>query len=351
MISKAKEVSKVKNDIRGCIDLGSSYFRLLILRAAPGGNGESLTFLQDERRFVGWGRDLEKDGKIGDRAVETASAVLDELIGISRSRGCSDPRIVATNTLRSAANSGEVLSRLDRGLPSAIIVLSVEGEAALGFLGASTALAKDEDILLVDPGGTSTEMAWGRGGIVRGYTGVPLGVHSIASMIARGGGGSPAQSYQGLIRRALAHARIIFERLKAGKGAEGGVHSECGGYSHLPPEIENYTIVFTGGTAISLALVGDAMRRRTAPPPGPARLTSAGLDLVGRRLAGLFLSGRERSLPLQRERIDLIVPGLVLIEAVTGALGIDEFMVVTRDLRWGTIAIGEQLPRGYRRDE
>jgi exopolyphosphatase/pppGpp-phosphohydrolase len=71
---------------------------------------------------------------------------------------------------------------------------------------------------------------------------------------------------------------------------------------------------------------------------------SAGdFHLAVRRLWALFTRGHERRLPLEPERIALLMPGLVLLAALVHQFGIPGFIVTPRDLRWGGLMAGTEV--------
>ena len=93
------------------------------------------------------------------------------------------------------------------------------------------------------------------------------------------------------------------------------------------------------------------MKRRSPAFTELAEVAKCDLSLASRRLAGLFSRGRQKNLPLAAERVELIIPGLILVQALMDHLGIDSYRAVTRDLRWGVILSGGRMPGGYRVNE
>jgi exopolyphosphatase/guanosine-5'-triphosphate,3'-diphosphate pyrophosphatase len=318
MIVNTAAVSKGKKEIRACIDLGSTYFRLLVVR------GESVhpSSVYEERVFVGWGRELASSSEISEgsisRAIEAVAGLIKRASGLS----CDDPMIVATNTLRSSSNREEILGVLEGAVGKKVHVLSQRGEAELGFIGASSLFAPGDPLILVDPGGTSTEFAWGSGAAVEGYFSIPWGTHTVE----------------------IFSERLARERLK-------DELERTPGYSSLPAGGKSHRIAFTGGSAVSISIVSRFMRGRT-PLLVESRPIDAGeLRLVGRRMRKLIAAGRGRILPIARERVQLLIPGLVLVETIVDSLAASSFQIVTRDLRWGVVSRDGEPPWGCLADE
>jgi exopolyphosphatase/guanosine-5'-triphosphate,3'-diphosphate pyrophosphatase len=329
MIRDTEPSSQTKIETRGCIDLGSTNFRLLVVEGAfrageAGRRGVStIRSIRESRRLVAWGDDLARTGRVSAAKERTASRALGELLDEAAARGCRGPDVVATNTLREAANAREVASALEAAHRVSIRVLSPREEASYGYAGASFFIAGDGAISLVDAGGTSTEISWGRGTSIEGWTALPLGTHRVERMLAAGGG------------ERLASARLADALAVAGvrRSARADVY-------RLPAFARDSTMLLTGGTAVSLAVYVRYLSGGAGAFEEMIPLTRGDVALARRRLAGIRDAGRERRLPLEAGRIGLFPAGLILIDAVLAAAGIERFRVTARDLRWGVVLTG-----------
>jgi exopolyphosphatase/guanosine-5'-triphosphate,3'-diphosphate pyrophosphatase len=337
----------IKKGTKGCIDLGSTYFRLLVAKGwFPGGRADrspddsgrrarhdvpsrragpphAFEVVLEDKIYVGWGDAIAGDGQLPYESIEEAAAALRVLLSRARGAGCIEPLLLGTNTLRRARNRAAALRRLrdSAGLP--LTVLSQEGEAALSYLGASTILGRPEPALLIDLGGTSTEIAWGRGGVMEGYRGIPWGTHVARTLLSR------------CSHRASFLA--IRERLFADRRANGAP------LYILPIEGKMPTILATGGTAVSLAVVLQYMRGEAPVLREQSAISADELDFVVRRLWPLYEAAREHRLPLERERVHLLLPGLILLTLLVRAMGMPGFIVTPRDLRWGGVMVGTEV--------
>ena len=335
-----------KRGIRGCIDLGSSYFRLLvaewgskdgvtsggsmrtrgsrIVYQGDGWGDDDFRILSDDKAYVGWGAALARDDLLLPGEIERAGYALSNLVSRASEVGCMVPSIVGTGTLRHALNREEALARLKSAVSLPVTILSQRGEAALGFLGASTITDADAPVLQIDLGGTSTEIAWGRAGVMDDCVGLEWGTHTVRAVISRCG-----------LHRAQAMLRdLIFS------GSSGSPASIL---YRLPAKRGADTILCTGGTAVSLAVILN-YTRRIRPLFREKEIVSKGdLELMLRRLRALFETGRQHRLPLEKERVNLLLPGIALLTLLVREIRVRAFSVTSRDLRWGGIITGDHL--------
>lgn len=319
-------MSQIKKvEVRASIDLGSSYFRLLVVKGTfPSGGMLGVTEAFSDKRFIGWGEDVQASGCISPDRLSLAERSLVELVHASGEHGCDAPVLVGTNVLRKAGNARDAVRRLSRAVSLPVRILSSMGEAAKGFLGSAAHLPHAVPLILIDPGGTSTEISWGVGSRFQDCTSIQLGTHRIAGRLG------PRERQR---MRACNIAAITRRRFAGVLGEVPRVKD----VSRLSRWHETPTIIATGGTAVSLAVLKRFMNGAAPLFSEMDLLTADDLVLIGRRLSGLFARGHERRIPLDRGRIGLIVPGLLMISMLVERMGIDCFCTTARDLRWGVV--------------
>ncbi len=315
--------SKEKKEMRCCIDLGSSYFRKLIVDVEYGDGG--LRFLNpvQERVYIGWGEEVEHNRLISKETAERAADLLRQLTGDMAGRTDIRLTVVATNALRIASNRDEVRKYLEDNAGVEINILSERGEALLGFAGATSDLENGTPVILVDLGGTSTELSWGRAPAGSAFASVPLGTHTYHNI--------------GVVPELISEIFV-----------EAGVPVRD---SSLPGSKESLTIMLTGGTAVSLAVAWKQMNTGKYDDAGLVELSMVEFEKLHDWVSGFFISGTEQQLALSPERIKLFASGTALTKEFVRALGAEKMTITARDLRWGVV-LGEGITeRGYLADE
>lgn len=310
------------------------------MRGAFGPGAAHPDLVREERIHLGWGEDLVERGRIGAEPARRAAAALERLAAAARAFGCGRPPVLVANALRSAPDRAEVLDLIERLTGARVFVLSGRGEAALGFLGAASGLRPGTAAALADPGGTSTEIAWGIPGRVDGTVSAGWGTHSVARLLRSRGGGIPPAA----CRRAIGELARIFGTALA---AAGGPAAD----SSLPADGPAPTILMTGGTAVAIAAIARWMRRREQPRVGHDLYEPIDLEIVVPRIAAALRGTGAGRYPIEEERRELLLPGLVLALGVARALGTMKPTVTARDLRWGAVLAGTPLTEEYLADE
>ncbi len=142
------------------VDLGSNSFHVIIARL----EGDEPQLIDRLRVQVRLAEGLNETRMIGEHVQERA---LDSLRQFGQRLAGFLPenvRVVGTNALRSAHNAREFLERAEQALGYSIDIISGIEEARLIYNGVARAIAIDDDNrLVIDIGGGSTELIIGRG--------------------------------------------------------------------------------------------------------------------------------------------------------------------------------------------
>ena len=249
--------------------------------------GGAVRELMTQRVYTRLGKSLGKDRRLPPAKVEEVASVVERQVRHARELGAERVRIVATAAIRQATNRDELVEAIERSAGVTAHVLSDEDEARLAFAGATRMLTAPVEgaIAVVDVGGGSTEIAIGT-----------LDEGVVWSRSFRIGSGFLADSYLRSdppaateLDAARHHAQGMFEGLNL-------------------PSVER--AVACGGSAASL--------RRMAG----AELTHDALERAVRLLASAPRADIAERFELDPERVHLLPAGVLILDAVTEAIGI-----------------------------
>ena len=182
-----------------------------------------------------------------------------------------------------------------------------------------------EDLLLVDVGGGSTEVLFGRGSEVRYARSVKLGSLRLTREFFPDG-----VVERGALRRCREQVRRRLASLVR----------ETEGLGHQ-------VAVASSGTAEALAAIVAARDGAVPQSMNGFRLTAADLSWVVGELASATTPAERREIPgIDAARADILVGGAVLLEQVARLLAVEEFQISEYALREGVLLDGLHRLRG-----
>lgn len=141
----------------GAIDIGTNSMRLLVC-----------DFINDEllnrKKFINTtriGKGVDEHGFISQEAIRRNIDALKEFYTISKSEGCNHIYCIGTSALRDSKNGDDFVRIAKEEIGIDIEIISGEEESNLGFLGVLKGANENDDILVIDIGGGSTEFILG----------------------------------------------------------------------------------------------------------------------------------------------------------------------------------------------
>jgi exopolyphosphatase/guanosine-5'-triphosphate,3'-diphosphate pyrophosphatase len=137
-----------------------------------------MRILKTAREQVRLAAGLDQNGMLTNAAMESALHCLRYFSTVLADYPLSAVRVVATNTLRVAANAAAFLPLAEQAIGYPIEIISGEEEGRLIYMGVSHALANPaETRLVIDIGGGSTEVILGRGADISAVESFGIGTH------------------------------------------------------------------------------------------------------------------------------------------------------------------------------
>ncbi len=306
----------------GVIDIGTHTSRLALFEAAA--HDARLPSPFAEFNFITrLGEGLSASGALSESAM---SRTLDALAIFKSECDAERAEVVAavgTAALRSAANSGDFISRaLDAGI--SIKAISGEEEGALSFAGVAAGFdVPPSRLLVIDVGGGSTEFTFGAG--CERSAGVSLDIGAV-SLKERHIASDPATP----LERESIHRRVTAE-------IEARV---------LPISDPDAVCAGVAGCVTTLAMMDLGLKKYDAAKVHGHDLTAEGARLQTDRLFSLDLAGRRAVPGMEPMRADVIHAGAELVCAAMETLEVRAMRVSETDIRHG-LALRELRRAGF----
>ncbi len=305
--------------LAAAVDVGSNTLRLLISRV---GRASGLETVILDRHVTRLSQNLTPGRPLDPQARQRTLSVLIEFGRLIRKHRVDRVFGGATAAVRLASDGEAFLDAVEREAGFRIEKISGEEEAHLTALGVLSDLNGIQGpVLVVDPGGRSTEFIPVRDGRIKPGLSLNLGVVGLC---------------EDFIRHAPARARELAD-------LEREIVSKLGQVLCFHPPESGLTLAGTAGTVTTIAAMLLEMEIYE-----PSRITGyvATLDQVAaliRRIAPLELKQRRLIPGLEQGREDVILPGLVLVRELLKAYGRESIYVADSGLLEGHIINGMGL--------
>ena len=300
------------------VDIGTNSVRLLVADIEGEGTAARVTTVDRRMRITRLGQGVDGDHRLHPDAIARTLAVLDEYGAAARELGVEALRATATSAARDSSNRDDLFDPAARALGVRPELLSGDEEARLSFLGATANLGMSGEpapYLVVDIGGGSTEFVLG--------TDAPEGVISVDVGCVR------------ITEQYLHSDPPAPEELSA---AVSVVRDHLTDVEREIPNLRDAkTLVGLAGTVTTVAAIEQGLPAYDRERIHHFRLTRAAVEDVFRTLALESAEDRRHNPGLERERVDVIVGGAIVLAAVLRAFAFDEMLVSEDDILDGLV--------------
>lgn len=172
----------MSKQVRAVVDIGSNSIKCVVAQ----GDGPGFQVIRELNRNTRLGDELAARGMIGPGAAERNLVYLRELRDVCRDLGVERVACVGAETLRRASNAEQFARQLKCLTGWDLRVLKPEEEARLSFKAASALVLTDEDFVVIDSGGGSTEFSFGSRQGMEACHSLPLGALTLTSSFIHG---------------------------------------------------------------------------------------------------------------------------------------------------------------------
>lgn len=289
------------------IDTGTNSTRLLIADVTDG----SVQELLRQTTVTRLGEGVDETRRLGSRARLRVSACVEAYEEEIRRFNVDKTIIIATSSVRGAADGPEFLKDLAQRFHMSYKLLSGQEEAALGFQGAALGLEGPQRLLLLDVGGGSTEIAAGMSGGDPDYcVSLDLGCVRLTERFFKSD--PPADDE---IKASLHFIRKVFdERMDRSRAGE------------------FEAAVGVAGTATALAAIDLGLKEYDRDAVHGHTISRNRIDGLCRSLKAKTAAHRVTAYSLEPGRADVIVAGTLIVLQLMEYFDIHELKISERDI-------------------
>ena len=292
------------------VDLGSNSVHLLVAAIAD----HRLRPLIDESSFLGLGAAVDERAHLGAQARDELARVLADYAARARDLGASTITLLGTEPLRRAADASRIVADVERDSGVPVHVLSHEEEAFLTMIGVTSGWPVENETLVVDIGGGSSEFcAVGTVGSPRA-AGLRIGSSRLTTRFVTTDPPRPD---------AIEAMRDAVDELLTG-----AIRSD-------PADL-----VLVGGTATNLIKIQAGVVERMLTRERVGEVLATLLSEPAASLSGRFAINPKRG--------PLLPAGAVIVDSLMRRYGLDRVRVSDASLREGAVLGADHAGRAWR---
>ena len=292
------------------IDIGTNTFRLLIAEV----NDKGINELYSGRVITRLGEGVSVTGLLKEEATERGLKALKQFKNIIASHKVDAVDAVATSAFRIAKNSGDFVKRAKDETGIDLTIISEEEEAWKTFRGMKMGIEVPESSLMVDIGGGSTEFILSRNGEASFIRSLKLGVVYLADMYMKS---DPLSSDEiNGMRNQVLQALSLLE----------------------PQFSESKALIGTAGTITTIAAMAKGLPAFDRSKIHNSRISFESAKDIFTAISGSTRKGRADLYPaLDPSRLDIIVPGAMILLEIMMKFGFKEIRASDNGLREGIL--------------
>jgi len=291
------------------VDIGTNSCRLLIAESDKKSD-KSFDILCRNLEITRLGEGVDQNKSLKEKAVNRVFNVLKKYKEIADKFKVDSIRVVVTSALRDVKNSHLLAEKIsDLGLELEII--SGEKEAELNYLGAVSNL--EDDFLLIDIGGGSTEFIWSDSSEIN-FKSLDIGCVRMTEKFISNPEKKISSAEINKIKNYVND--LLLKELKLNK---------------------KFKVKGVGGTITTLAAVKLKLEVYDSSKIENLKLKYSELEKTMDRLTELNLEARKKVKGLQPKRADIIVSGLIILLTIMKYINSKQLYVSDHDLLYGLL--------------
>ncbi len=303
----------------GVIDIGSNTARFVVFETSSRGTVRPVFEAKESPRL---GHGTLADGSLSEEAIGRGLAAVRRFAGVAHAQRVARTLGVATSATRDAPNGPAFLKEIAKATGVELRVLSGAEEAQYAYLGVAGTWELANDVVC-DLGGGSLQLAEVHEGALRNSVSLPLGALRLSDRFFEHD--PPKRKEVDELRE---HVR-------------GALTSAVEAFGQKPGRL-----VAVGGTVRALARASIALKEFPIRKVHGYTLYDRDIEALD-ELLGEMPAAKRRAVPgISADRADIVPAGLVVVEELERAFGVDRLLVSGAGIREGVAleAIGARLP-------
>ena len=300
--------------IKAVIDIGSNSIKMRVARV---GNGK-IFIIRDETEVVRLGRGMSETGFLSEQSMKISCGSVLRMVKIAN-RFHAKIFIAGTMALRTAKNSDIFIKMIKDATGLDVNIFSGEDEAKYSWLGAVDGFNFNEDVIMFDSGGGSTEFVSGSQNSVNKIVSVPVGAVNLSELFFNVNDKPIKKSF---CDKAFEHVKKLFLE------------------NHIEEFIstsKNYKIIGVGGGVVTMASVKFACENFVPSKLHGSILTMRDITTQINMYSSLTLSERQNIIGLPSSRADIILGSACIIFSALKILNSNSCIVSINGLRHGLL--------------
>ncbi len=295
------------------IDVGTNTFRLLIAEV----NKDGIKEVYSERIITRLGSGISISNTLKNDAIENSLAGLRKFRSAISNFRIDAVSAVGTSALREAINSDLFLTKAKIQTGFDIRIISEEEEAIMTSIGMLMDIPIHETYLMIDIGGGSTEFIFVKAGKIISTHSLCLGVVYYSDKYMK---------HDPLLKTdVISMNRDIMNAVEPVKL----IKKEFSGASVL---------VGTGGTVTTLSAIALGLDKFNRDRIHNSRLSIEKVREISSEISSVTSAERDGKYPiLESSRLDIIVPGTLILNIIMMTFGFKEVIVSNNGLRKGLL--------------
>ncbi|RTE09242.1 Ppx/GppA family phosphatase [Paenibacillus whitsoniae] len=292
----------------GIIDIGSNSIRLVLYEVNSFGAYRVVGEYKNSARLS---ERMGPDGLLPTKDILSIVPILAHYQRLCRLHGVGTIRVAATAAIRNSGNTADIVRLLQEHTGLHIEVLSGYEEARYGYLGVINAI-DIRDCLIIDIGGGSTEVTLVQGRELIQSVSFPFGAVNTTRQFAKGDVLSEQASHN--IRSMVVQAIAEHPWIRETPG--------------LP-------MIGLGGTIRTLGKMSQRRKKHSLSLAHNYELRTGELREFLSLLSAMPLEKRKKIDGLSKDRADIMVPGLLIMDTIYEAAGASKVVISGSGLRDG----------------